>query len=103
MEEFNCVIRSAELEDLKSTGLKFTWDNMRSGTAAISKKLDRALGNWEWFKVFGESYADTYNQGISDHAPISIQSMQQTLLGDNKLKAGAREGPTGTRWKTRGC
>ncbi|GAV92710.1 hypothetical protein CFOL_v3_36088 [Cephalotus follicularis] len=75
MEEFNNVIRTAEFEDLKTTGLKYTWSNMRSGSAALSKKLDRALGNWEWFKAFGDSYAHTYNQGISDHAPISVQLM----------------------------
>ncbi|GAV76604.1 hypothetical protein CFOL_v3_20077, partial [Cephalotus follicularis] len=48
MEDFNCEIRSAEPDDLKSTGLKFTCNNMRSGATAISKKLDRALGNWQW-------------------------------------------------------
>ncbi|GAV80302.1 hypothetical protein CFOL_v3_23763, partial [Cephalotus follicularis] len=54
MDEFNGALRLAELDDLKSTGLKFTWTNMRSGMAAISKKLDRALG-------------------ISDHSPVSIR------------------------------
>ncbi|GAV73103.1 hypothetical protein CFOL_v3_16590 [Cephalotus follicularis] len=86
MEEFNCAIRSAELEDLKSTGLKFTWNNMRSGTVVISKKLDRALGNWKWFKLFGDSYAHTYNQGISDHAPLSIQLMQQAQSSGRPFK-----------------
>ncbi|GAV92717.1 Exo_endo_phos domain-containing protein [Cephalotus follicularis] len=77
MEEFNGALRSAELEDINSTGLKFTWSNMRRGTDAIFKKLDRALGNWQWFKLFGDSYAHIYNPGISDHSPISIQLMQQ--------------------------
>ncbi|GAV71772.1 LOW QUALITY PROTEIN: Exo_endo_phos domain-containing protein/DUF4283 domain-containing protein, partial [Cephalotus follicularis] len=86
MEDFNCVIRSAELDDLKSTGLNFTWNNMRSGTAAISKKLDRALGNWKWFKHFGDSYAHTYNPGISDHSPLSIQMMQQVQSSGRPFK-----------------
>ncbi|GAV92610.1 hypothetical protein CFOL_v3_35988 [Cephalotus follicularis] len=86
MEEFNSAIRSVELEDLRSTGFKFTWNNMRSGLAAISKKLDRALGNWEWFRIFGDSYAHTYNQGISDHAPISIQMRQQVQTAGRPFK-----------------
>ncbi|GAV60803.1 Exo_endo_phos domain-containing protein, partial [Cephalotus follicularis] len=86
MEDFNYAIRSAELDDLKSTGLKFTWNNMRSGTAVISKKLDRALGNWQWFKVFADSYAHTYNPGISDHSPLSIQLMQQVQSSGRPFK-----------------
>ncbi|GAV62975.1 hypothetical protein CFOL_v3_06497 [Cephalotus follicularis] len=86
MEEFNWALRSAELDELKTTGLKFTWNNMRSGTAAISKKLDRALGNWQWFKHFGDSYAHTSNSGISDHSPISIQLMQQVQPSGRPFK-----------------
>ncbi|GAV92421.1 Exo_endo_phos domain-containing protein/DUF4283 domain-containing protein, partial [Cephalotus follicularis] len=86
MQDFNLAIRSAELEDLKSTGLNFTWNNMRSGPNAISKKLDRALGNWQWFKHFGDSYAHTYNPGISDHSPLSIQLMQQVQSSGRPFK-----------------
>ncbi|GAV81006.1 Exo_endo_phos domain-containing protein, partial [Cephalotus follicularis] len=86
MEDFNYAIRSAKLDDLKSTGLKFTWNNMRSGTGAISKKLDRALGNWQWFKLFGDSYAHTYNPGISDHCPLFIQLMHQVQSSGRPLK-----------------
>ncbi|GAV92846.1 hypothetical protein CFOL_v3_36224, partial [Cephalotus follicularis] len=53
MNEFNQAVLTAELEDLKSTGLFFTWSNMRSGAGSISKKLDRAMG-------------------ISDHSPVTI-------------------------------
>ncbi|GAV82342.1 hypothetical protein CFOL_v3_25794 [Cephalotus follicularis] len=77
MKDFDNTIRSAELEDLKSTGLNFTWSNMRSGSTTISKKLDRAMRNWQWFKCFGDSYAHTHFSGISDHSPITIHLMQQ--------------------------
>ncbi|GAV92707.1 Exo_endo_phos domain-containing protein/DUF4283 domain-containing protein/zf-CCHC_4 domain-containing protein, partial [Cephalotus follicularis] len=86
MEDFNHTIRVAELEDLKSTGLKFTWTNMRSGPAAISKKLDKALGNWQWFKQFGDSYVHVSNQGISDHSPLSIQMMQRVQSAGRPFK-----------------
>ncbi|GAV79557.1 LOW QUALITY PROTEIN: Exo_endo_phos domain-containing protein [Cephalotus follicularis] len=77
LEEFNSSIRAVELEDLKTTGLNFTWNNMRSGPTTISKKLDRALGNWQWFKCFRDSYVHVHNAGISDHSPLSIQLMQK--------------------------
>ncbi|GAV92140.1 Exo_endo_phos domain-containing protein [Cephalotus follicularis] len=86
MEDFNSAIRTAELEDLRSTGLSFTWNNMRCGAAAISKKLDRAMGNWKWFNCFGDSFAHYLNPGISDHSPISIQLMQHTQSSGRPFK-----------------
>ncbi|GAV91822.1 Exo_endo_phos domain-containing protein [Cephalotus follicularis] len=73
MQEFNSAILAAELEDIKGSGQFYTWSNMRSGEGAISKKLDRALGNWQWFNVLGDTYAHFHSPGISDHSPISIQ------------------------------
>ncbi|GAV92801.1 hypothetical protein CFOL_v3_36179 [Cephalotus follicularis] len=73
MRECNSAIIAAELEDIKGTGQLYTWSNMRSGVDAISKKLDRALGNWQWFNVLGDTYAHFHPPGISDHTPISIQ------------------------------
>ncbi|GAV92470.1 Exo_endo_phos domain-containing protein, partial [Cephalotus follicularis] len=54
MHDLNKTVQTAELEDLRSSGLFYTWSNMRSAAGAISKKLDRAMG-------------------ISDHSPITIQ------------------------------
>ncbi|GAV84576.1 LOW QUALITY PROTEIN: hypothetical protein CFOL_v3_28020, partial [Cephalotus follicularis] len=71
MKEFNNAI-NAELEDLKVTGFHFTWNNMRMGTEAVLKKLDRALGNWQWFRFTGDSFAQFHPPGISDHSPVSI-------------------------------
>ncbi|GAV66546.1 LOW QUALITY PROTEIN: Exo_endo_phos domain-containing protein, partial [Cephalotus follicularis] len=73
MQEFNNAIIKAELEDLKGTGFHFTWNNMRMGSEAILKKLDRALGNWQWFRSIGDSFAQFHPPGISDHSPVSIQ------------------------------
>ncbi|GAV92680.1 Exo_endo_phos domain-containing protein [Cephalotus follicularis] len=71
MQEFNRAILAVELEDLKSTGFLHTWSNKRIG--AGSKKLDRALGNWHWFRSMGDAFANFHPPGISDHSPITIQ------------------------------
>ncbi|GAV62978.1 hypothetical protein CFOL_v3_06500 [Cephalotus follicularis] len=73
MHDFNKVIQTAELEDLRSSGLFYTWRNMRSGAGAISKKLNRAMGKWHWFNSMGDTYAHFHPPGISDHSPITIQ------------------------------
>ncbi|GAV92397.1 LOW QUALITY PROTEIN: Exo_endo_phos domain-containing protein/DUF4283 domain-containing protein/zf-CCHC_4 domain-containing protein, partial [Cephalotus follicularis] len=72
MKDFNRAVLTAKLEDLSGSGMRYTWCNMRHGQGAISKKLDRALGNWLWFKHMGDSYAH-FPPGISDHSPITIQ------------------------------
>ncbi|GAV90664.1 Exo_endo_phos domain-containing protein, partial [Cephalotus follicularis] len=48
MQDLNSALTSAELGDLSCSGLHYTWSNKRTGTEAIAKKLDRALGNWQW-------------------------------------------------------
>ncbi|GAV92867.1 hypothetical protein CFOL_v3_36245, partial [Cephalotus follicularis] len=50
MCDFNKVIQSAELEDLRSTGFLHTWSNMRV-----------------------DSFAHFLPPGISDHSPVTIQ------------------------------
>ncbi|GAV92855.1 hypothetical protein CFOL_v3_36233 [Cephalotus follicularis] len=72
MNDLNHALHTAELEDLKGTGLAYTWCNRRSGAGAISKKLDRALGNWLWFNSMGDTYAHFHPPGISDHSPVTI-------------------------------
>ncbi|GAV70128.1 Exo_endo_phos domain-containing protein, partial [Cephalotus follicularis] len=37
--------------------LLYTWSNRRKGAGVIAKKLDRAMGNWQWFKSLGDAYA----------------------------------------------
>ncbi|GAV57332.1 hypothetical protein CFOL_v3_00870 [Cephalotus follicularis] len=73
MQDFNSAITKVELEDMRGAGFHFTWSNTRVGSEAISKKLDRAMGNWCWFKLVGDSYAMFHPPGILDHSPVSIQ------------------------------
>ncbi|GAV93114.1 Exo_endo_phos domain-containing protein, partial [Cephalotus follicularis] len=48
MTEFGESIRKCELEDLRQSGCFYSWSNKRAGVEAVSKKLDRAMGNWGW-------------------------------------------------------
>ncbi|GAV92923.1 Exo_endo_phos domain-containing protein [Cephalotus follicularis] len=86
MQEFNNAIQAAELDDLRGTGAFHTWSNMRVGAGAITKKLDRALGNWQWFDAVGDSYAHFHPLGLSDHSPITIQLRSRTLKKGRPFK-----------------
>ncbi|GAV92217.1 Exo_endo_phos domain-containing protein [Cephalotus follicularis] len=86
MQDFNKALTSAELGDLICSGLHYTWSNMRTGTEAIAKKLDRALGNWQWFNVLGDTYAHFHPPGISDHSPVSIRFRSRQQHGRRPFK-----------------
>ncbi|GAV70804.1 Exo_endo_phos domain-containing protein [Cephalotus follicularis] len=72
MRDFNDCLNDIEVEDLQQTGILFSWNNNRTGRESIGKKLDRPLGNWHWFKMWGNSSADFQSPGVSDHTPICI-------------------------------
>ncbi|GAV92786.1 hypothetical protein CFOL_v3_36164 [Cephalotus follicularis] len=86
MQDLNRALTSAELEDLSCSGLHYTWSNKRTGTEAIAKKLDRALGNWQWFNILGDAYAHFHPPGISDHSSVSIRVRSRQQNGGRPFK-----------------
>ncbi|GAV86030.1 LOW QUALITY PROTEIN: hypothetical protein CFOL_v3_29464, partial [Cephalotus follicularis] len=83
MAEFNDCLNSIEMDDIRSVGRFYTWSNKRDGVYAVNKKLDRALGNWGWYKLFIQSYAHFHNPGVSDHSPVSV-ALAAPLSKDSK-------------------
>ncbi|GAV83750.1 LOW QUALITY PROTEIN: Exo_endo_phos domain-containing protein/DUF4283 domain-containing protein/UBN2 domain-containing protein, partial [Cephalotus follicularis] len=85
MREFGECIKKCELEDLRQAGCFFSWSNKRAGVEAVSKKLDRAMGNWG-FKEFNHVQALFPTPGISDHSPCIIQFKKARLSGSRPFK-----------------
>ncbi|XP_059658543.1 uncharacterized protein LOC132304851 [Cornus florida] len=65
-------LQQAELEDLRYTGILYTWNNKSFGSACITKKLDRALINKQWNTSFPRSECTFLTPGVSDHSPILV-------------------------------
>ncbi|GAV75294.1 hypothetical protein CFOL_v3_18773 [Cephalotus follicularis] len=72
MAEFEHCIRKREIEDLRQTGHLFSWNNKRTESGAVAKKIDRGLGNLWWFKEFSDLKAQFLRPGISDHSPCIL-------------------------------
>lgn len=64
----DCVSNSA-LGHIKTVSSLFTWTNKRASTL-IHKRLDRMLGNKEWFNLFSEAVVVVKNRGLMDHCPL---------------------------------
>ncbi|GAV90321.1 LOW QUALITY PROTEIN: Exo_endo_phos domain-containing protein/DUF4283 domain-containing protein, partial [Cephalotus follicularis] len=86
MSEFGDCIRKCEIEDLRQTGCFFSWSNKRVGDEAVSKKLDRATGNWGWFKEFNHVQASFPTPGLSDHSPCILQFKLACRSGSRPFK-----------------
>ena len=65
--EFSNLVNYACLQDLRYTGLFFTWSN-----SSTRRKLDRALVNPGWLESFPTASANFLPPGISDHSPIVV-------------------------------
>ena len=74
--EFADLVHDACLQDLRYTGMLFTWNN-----STIRKKLDRAMVNPEWLEKYPISFTHFLPPGISDHSPFVIN-----ILNRNKRK-----------------
>lgn len=61
------------LLDLKSTGLKFTWCNLRTHQLILAK-LDRSLANLEFINLFPNALLTNAHLFNSDHNPIIFSS-----------------------------
>lgn len=69
MNDFNKCVLDSSLEDLKYTGMFFTWQN-NNGDYLIRRKLDRVLVNDRWLISLPNSEARFLSHCVSDHTPM---------------------------------
>ena len=67
IEEANLSLQDAELFEVQSKGLPFTWTNNQDENP-ISTKIDHALINQHWSSRFPDSCAEFLEPSQSDHA-----------------------------------
>ena len=68
MRDFSEAIEAANLGDLGYSGHIFTWSNGRKGDEEVCERLDRALVNEEWRKMYPTAIV---SHEISAHSVIS--------------------------------
>lgn len=72
MEQFISTLEFCHLHDLGFFGPKYMWRNRRDGRHFIIERLDRAVGNPEWFDSHPGTRVDVLAARSSVHAAISI-------------------------------
>ena len=71
------------LEDLKSSGSFFTWNNKQQGYNRVFSKLDRALINLAWQEAFPTAEVSFMPKGDFDHSPSLLTVYPR---GDSRRK-----------------
>lgn len=71
IEDFQDCLRDNNLSDIPSRDVYYTWSNHQLENPII-RKLDRAVGNGEWFNSFPSTIAVFDPPGDSDHSPCII-------------------------------
>lgn len=72
IEKFQAMISDCALMDLEFKGNAFTWSNNQSREANIRERIDRALANVEWRRLF--PCAQVLHEVVlgSDHCPLVL-------------------------------
>ncbi|GKD82445.1 RNA-directed DNA polymerase, eukaryota, reverse transcriptase zinc-binding domain protein, partial [Tanacetum coccineum] len=84
MEEFRDCINCIKMEDVCSSGLHYTWiKSLLNPNNRILNKIDRVMGNEEFFEKHIRAYVVFLPYGISDHSP-AILTCPQTLKAKKK-------------------
>ncbi|KAK1441229.1 hypothetical protein QVD17_07072 [Tagetes erecta] len=73
MREFQECVKSMEMMDIVSSGLRFTWSQKPKRGVGILKKIDRVMGNMEFIDQFRSSHVVFLPSGVSDHTPCLLK------------------------------
>ena len=73
MQEFIDCINEAEVEDIKSSGMFFTWlKSPKNPSTSIMKKLDRIMVNQTFISEFKSAMGQFMPFMTSDHSPAVL-------------------------------
>ncbi|XP_057246809.1 uncharacterized protein LOC130589545 [Beta vulgaris subsp. vulgaris] len=78
MDMLQCM-EECNLNELKTSGQFYTWNNKQEGIDRVFCKLDRALGNESWFEQWPNTEIITMPEGEYDHCPLLVKSFQNEL------------------------
>ncbi|XP_056695325.1 uncharacterized protein [Spinacia oleracea] len=57
------------MEDIKSVGNFYTWNNKQHGATRVFSKIDRIMANPKWLGVYSSTEVCFMNEGCFDHSP----------------------------------
>ena len=84
--ELRNFLDNCSLIDLGFKGNSFTWTNKRMGRDNIKERLDRAVANAEWKRIFPKATIKHLPMLSSDHATLVINSHEDIPSGPKPFR-----------------
>ncbi|KAJ0433549.1 putative Endonuclease/exonuclease/phosphatase superfamily [Helianthus annuus] len=72
MREFYDCVQHNQLSDVKSHGLRFTWNQKPKNGVEVLKKIDRVMSNTQFLDLFPDAYVLFHPYRVSDHSPCIL-------------------------------
>ncbi|KAF5481359.1 hypothetical protein F2P56_002016 [Juglans regia] len=85
MGRFREALEMGGLFDLGWKGDKYTWSNKHGDETFTKERLDRAVANIRWKRMFKEGWVEVLAARCSDHRPILLY-VNQTFSSERKRK-----------------
>lgn len=79
-------MQCCNMQDIKSVGNFYTWNNKQQGYARVYCKLDRVLSNQAWLDLYPSAEACFQNEGDFDHTPVVISVYEEGSKGRSPFK-----------------
>ncbi|XP_019236840.1 PREDICTED: uncharacterized protein LOC109217066 [Nicotiana attenuata] len=73
IREFKECVTKCILEEMKSSGAFYTWNNKQGGTDRVYSRIDRVLINNDWILTMPDSEVFYRSEGTYDHCPAIIR------------------------------
>ncbi|XP_056698113.1 uncharacterized protein [Spinacia oleracea] len=84
--DINECMHECGVEDIKSVGNLFTWNNKHQGATRVFSNLDRVLANAEWQRCFMSEEVCFMNEGEFDNSPCLITVYPSATRGRKPFK-----------------
>lgn len=91
--DINDCMHSCSVEDIKSIGNFYTWNNKQHGASRVFSNLDRVLANAAWQCCYPSAEVCFMSEGYFDHSPGMITVYPRNVGGKKPFKYF-------TMWKT---
>ncbi|XP_074267102.1 uncharacterized protein LOC141590406 [Silene latifolia] len=72
MAPFLSAVNNCGLQDMKTTGAFFTWNNKQASATRVFSRIDRVLVNGDWLKDWSDWFAHYQPEGEFDHCPCIV-------------------------------
>ncbi|XP_075088621.1 uncharacterized protein LOC142170629 [Nicotiana tabacum] len=87
IKDFRKCVGECNLQDLKSSGTFYTWNNKQEGQYRVYNRIDRVIVSIEWMVALPDSQVHFMSEGLFDHYPALINCKDESRGSHEGIKS----------------